>query len=130
MSLAVLPRRLPVIFFSVLVDAAKFFLSVSSKVWSTCLTIRRTASRLRWTHTVPRRLRAVNPPPRLHEIPLLRPPLLCRPLRSPSQRRLSHRPFPKLFSRRSLRCWRLFGRTERQILPAVHLAIPARLFPW
>ena len=38
---------------------------------------------------VPLRPRVVNPPPRLYQLPLLRPPLLSRPLRSPSQRRLS-----------------------------------------
>ena len=40
-----------------------------------------------------------------------------------------HRPFPKLFSSRSLTCRWLFGRTQRQILPAAGLAIPACLFP-
>ena len=115
-------------FFSVLGDFAKFFLcflflSVSSKVWSTCLALRWTASRLRWTRTVPRSPRAVNPPPRPHQSPLLRPPLLPRPLRSPSQRRLCLRPFAKLFSSRSLRCWRLFGKTERQIIPTVRPTI-------
>ena len=63
------------------------------------------------------------PPPRPHQSPLLRPPLLPSPLRSPSQRRLCLRPFPKLFSSRSLRCWRLFGKTERQIIPTVRPTI-------
>ena len=93
---------------------------------------RLTASRLRSIRTVPLRLRVVNQPPRLHQFPYHRPPLLRyyrRPLRSPSQRRLCHSPFPKLFSSRSLCCWRLFGRTERQILPAVRLAIPTRHLP-
>ena len=36
------------------------------------------------------------------------------------------RPSPRLFSSRYLRYWRPFGRTERQILPAVRQAIPAR----
>ena len=124
------------LFVSVLVDFARFFfvfLSVSSKVClQTCLAICSTASRLRWIRTVLLRLRVVNPPPRLHQFPHHGPPLLRnyrRPLRSPSKRRVCHRPFPKLFSSRSLWCWRLFGRTERQILPAVHLAIPVRLLP-
>ena len=47
----------------------------------------------------------------------------------PSQLRLCHRSFPKLFSSRSLRCWRLFGRAEHQILPSVCLAIPAWTLP-
>ena len=56
---------------------------------------RLTASRLRWIRTVPLRLRVVNQPPRLHQFPHHRPPLLRyyrRPLRSPSQRRLCHIP--------------------------------------
>ena len=61
-----------------------------------------------------------------HQIPLLRLPLPRRPLRSQSQRRLRLRPSPRLFNSRYLRCWRPFGRTERQILPAVRQAIPAR----
>ena len=97
------------VFVSVLVDFARFFfvfLSVSSKVClQTCLAICSTASRLRWIRTVLLRLRVVNPPPRLHQFPHHGPPLLRnyrRALRSPSKRRVCHRPFPKLFSSRSL----------------------------
>ena len=93
---------------------------------------RLTASRLRWIRTVLLRLRVVNQPPRLDHFPHHRPPLLRyyrRPLRSSSQRRLCHRLFPKHFSSRSLCCWRLYGRTEPQILPAVRLAIPKRHLP-
>ena len=60
-------------FVTVVVDFANFslfFLSVSSKVWSTCLATRWTASRLRLTRPFPRRLRVMNPPPQPHQIPL------------------------------------------------------------
>ena len=117
-------------FVTVVVDFANFFFvffpSVSSKVGSTCLATRWTACRLRLTRPVPRRLRVMNPPRQPHQIPLLRPPLPRRPLRSQSQRRLWLRPSPRLFSSRYLRCWRPFGRTARQILSAVRQAIPAR----
>ena len=108
-------------------DLPLFFLSVSSKVWSTCLVARLTASRLCLTRPVPRRLRVMKLPFQPHQIPLLRHPLARRPRLSQSQRRLCLRPSPRLFNSRFLRCWRPFGRTERQtLLPAACQAIPAR----
>ena len=118
-------------FITIVVDFAIFrcffFLSVSSKVCSTCLATRWTASRLRLSRPVTRCLRVMNPPFQPHKIPLPRRPLPRRPLRSQSQWRLSLRPSTRLFSSRFLRCWQPFGRTECQtLLPAARQAIPVQ----
>ena len=106
-------------FFSIFVNSSKLFASVFLKAClQTCLTIPLTASLLCWIHTIPLRLPVVNPIPQLCQFPYYCHPLLRHyrcPLQSASQWRLCHRPFPNPFSSHSLKCWRLFGRMERQL---------------